>query len=827
MSEIHQHLAQALKKSRIVVWNDPDGEFQDEFDSFHAEGVEKRVVQNDEFARKYEALRGNPKARYVLYRSGPVKEGIDNWLFDVELFFATFSANKEDLAANASGLPAGLTYLVARHPAFFADEAKRMQLKSQLRPADSATEVNAKMLAISCGAEDHRLDEIIGLLLDDCAHSRDTRINAIDADGLREFLFEGLEKIYGYESDEAGIDDFALWLFKSSLTGFPGGDGQLSRNARLFFDGWRHDVRHVKAFKSLSASSTDTLKVGESIGSIPYIDLLNNNAFEVVDQRILSDLAVLAATMQLSSKAIGDALRTRRRSIWWDRYEDAYLAIEAATDLLEWLNTFQVSMDSFDDGLTKYSKTWWKLDSLYRNFNYRFRNTEFQKPLENLRTIVENHYSNKFLTPLNDAWQLQVDAVEKWQSSAFSSQRSFFSNYVKPQLAKNNKVCVIISDAMRYEIAEQLGSRIRQENGYTAELKPLLGVVPSYTQLGMASLLPHTTLEQKAGKNALVLLDGVQSGGTENRSKILASFGGVAIQATTFFDKTREEQTDLFKAYRVVYIFHNTIDQIGDKLATETQAFQAVEQALTDIVSLVKKTAGAQVSNMFVTADHGFIYQDRAIDASDYLSETPQGDEFYFENRRFVLGRNLKPLRGMRTFSSAQLGLEGDIEIQIPKSIKRLKRQGAGARFVHGGTSLQEVVVPVLRIKKKRSGDVSLVDVDILQEKDSVTTNQLVVTLFQRDTVTDKIQARQLRVGLYFGDRLISNEVTHDFDLTSSDRRDRMVALQLVLSKEADDLMKENIELKLMTKAPKTTHWSVYASKTLKLSRSFTGDFDF
>jgi hypothetical protein len=82
-------------------------------------------------------------------------------------------------------------------------------------------------------------------------------------------------------------------------------------------------------------------------------------------------------------------------------------------------------------------------------------------------------------------------------------------------------------------------------------------------------------------------------------------------------------------------------------------------------------------------------------------------------------------------------------------------------------------------------------------------------------------------VGLYFGDRLISNEVIHDFDLTSTDKRERMVSLQLVLSKDADDLMKENVELRLMARTPKTTHWGVYRSKTLKLSRSFTSDFDF
>ncbi|ALV40631.1 hypothetical protein AU252_05150 [Pseudarthrobacter sulfonivorans] len=827
MSEIHEHLSAALKKSRIVVWNDPAGEFQTDFDTFVEDGVEKREIKNDEFARKFEALRGNPVPRYVLYRTGAVKEGIDNWLFDVELFYAKFSANKVDLAADVSGLPPELKYLVPQHSDFFADDAKRLSLKAMLAPTDSAIDVKAKMLAVCCDASDHRLDEIVGVLLEASAKNKHAPIKKIKDCGLTEFLFQGLQTIYGYKSVEPSLEDFALWLFKSTLNGFEPEAGHQARNARLFFSAWSHDIRHSEAFTELSEGASNTLQVEKTIDGTVYTELLENLAFEVVDQKILSVTSRLAADKALTSKEFANVLRHRRRSLWWSEYQDVYLAVEAGVALLEEVDAFQVQINSFDDGLTKYSQTWWRIDSLYRRFIYRVRKTEFGKPLEKLRDIVESHYSNKFLIPLNDSWQVRVDALEEWRSAVVPSQRDFFAKYVLPQLAKKTKVCVIISDAMRYEIAEELGSRIRQENGYDAVLEAQLGVLPSYTQLGMASLLPHAKLEQQAGNNALVLLDGAPSGGTENRSKILSHVAGKAIKSTSFVDLTRDQQRELFRDNQVVYIYHDTIDHTGDKLTTETSAFQAAEQALVDLVSLVKKTAGANVSNMLITADHGFIYQDKAIDASDFLSETPHGDEFYFENRRFVLGRNLKALHGLRTFTSAQLGLEGDIEIQIPKSIKRLKRQGAGARFVHGGASLQEVVVPVLRVNKKKAGDVSLVDVEIMQEKDSITTNQVVVNLFQKEPVSDKVQARQLKVGLYFGDRLISNEVIHDFDLASFDKRERMVSLQLVLSKDADDLMKENVELRLMAKAPKTTYWGVYASKTLKLSRSFTSDFDF
>ncbi len=91
--------------------------------------------------------------------------------------------------------------------------------------------------------------------------------------------------------------------------------------------------------------------------------------------------------------------------------------------------------------------------------------------------------------------------------------------------------------------------------------------------------------------------------------------------------------------------------------------------------------------------------------------------------------------------SYTQLGLEGELEIQIPKSINRLRLQGSGSRFVHGGASLQEIVIPLLRITKKRPSDIEKVDVNILRgDTQVISSGQLSIALYQADAVTDKRQ---------------------------------------------------------------------------------------
>jgi len=57
---------------------------------------------------------------------------------------------------------------------------------------------------------------------------------------------------------------------------------------------------------------------------------------------------------------------------------------------------------------------------------------------------------------LNNAWQLQVDKQTNWQFEAIANQRSFYKDNVASLRSRDVKAVVIISDALRYEIGEEL-----------------------------------------------------------------------------------------------------------------------------------------------------------------------------------------------------------------------------------------------------------------------------------------------------------------------------------------------------------------------------------
>lgn len=825
---VRPHLLRWFDSRRVVFWHDPEGQYAADLESLDLPGIQTIRVANDEFAVKNRMLHDEPETRFLVYRAGQVPSGIGDWLLDLELAYGVFTADRTALVAQDLGLVGeGIDEVVHAHERFF-NAAKRVQsLKALLSSEDDAARLRAKISAVVLGQREHSLLEITRTLLTENAKGSHAKYDALADYGLDSFYWQGVARIYGYESSTPSIADLVLWIFQRALEGFksdrPGG----LQNIQLDFASLRNDRRSQEDMSTLAKRAAVDLAYKSKIEDASFRDLISIDLFEETDQKIISDLARAVAEQTVTPREVAEVVRARQSSVWIDNYRRLYTAVASASELLGELAALNLAMQSFDNGLERYRREWFRIDQLYRQFVVAARTAEYPKPLEALREQVEKRYTNKYVYELGNAWQQQVDQVETWRSAALRSQTDFYARYVEPLVRDGDKkAVVIISDAMRYEVADELGSLIRQEDRFDATLEAVLGVLPSYTQLGMAALLPHSTLKHSADAKT-VLADDQPTYNTTLRSKILEGVGGSAIQAEDFKALAADERRELYKANRVLYVYHNRIDATGDKQGTERQVFEAVEDTLRDIVDLVKKLAGANATNIFITADHGFLFQDEALADPFFLSTRPQGDDLKYVNKRFVLGTGLKVDPAFATFKASQLGLDSELEVQIPKSIHRLRMAGSGSRFVHGGATLQEIVVPVLAVNKKRRSDVRPVNVKILPESDKITTGQVVVRLFQSEPVSDKVQPRSLRAGLYAGETLLSNLVNLTFDEISTDTRDRYQSPRMLLSQDANDYNNRAVEFRLEERIPNTNQWRVYEKAIYTLKRSFTSDFDF
>jgi uncharacterized protein (TIGR02687 family) len=395
------------------------------------------------------------------------------------------------------------------------------------------------------------------------------------------------------------------------------------------------------------------------------------------------------------------------------------------------------------------------------------------------------------------------------------------------------RLFVVVSDALRYEAARDFADRLNDQagKGWQAEVDALLGALPTFTQLGMAALLPGAQLGLNPS-DATALVDGQSATGTENRDKLLKAHSNGRAKAILSEDflslATSKEGAELTRDHDLIVIYHNRIDRIGDKRESEADTCQAVEQTFDDLELILRKIASLKGSQAVITADHGFLFQQEPIDAND-RAQFPTAKELSFKNRRFALGQGIKATAGQKVFTAEELGLSGHWQAVFPLGLDRFPRSGSGSRFVHGGTSLQEVVVPVIRLKRERRDESRPVEVQILRMPAKITTGKLSFGLFQLEPVEPRKRLPlQLRIGLYAkaDGALLCAHRTVLLDSAASEAREREQQVALELSNAANDYNNQTLELRLEQQLEGVATPIPYKTVELKLQRPFGSDFD-
>jgi len=283
----------------------------------------------------------------------------------------------------------------------------------------------------------------------------------------------------------------------------------------------------------------------------------------------------------------------------------------------------------------------------------------------------------------------------------------------------------------------------------------------------------------------------------------------------------------LVKQYDLIYIYHNRIDKTGDDKTSESKVFEAVEDELSYLMDIMKKVASFNGTNMRITSDHGYIYQHNDLDESDFSKSNHSG-ELWKENRRFVIGTGITNDNATKLFKASDLNISSEADVLIPKSINRLRIKGAGSRFVHGGASLQEIVIPLVTVTKKRQNTTSSVDIDIIKSTDRITTNILPVSFIQSDLVTEKTLPRTIKASIRAEDgENLSDVFNYNFDIEEGSERQREVKHRFQLMAKASGKYK-NQRVKLVLEEPveQSTKWKEYKEYFYTLSISFTNDFD-
>ena len=424
----------------------------------------------------------------------------------------------------------------------------------------------------------------------------------------------------------------------------------------------------------------------------------------------------------------------------------------ALYDAMSQITTFR--LDTPKEYIDTYTEIFSKIDRYYRHTVdsfYQLPDLEgvIAEVVGELKHRIDSKYA-KIANTFNVEW---LDCVKEsgtpLNKLGVLSQNEFFSTYYNPQ-----RLVVIISDALRYEVAEELLEKLAAKK-HMATLAPMLSLLPSETKICKPALFPHESLSLE---DSSVAVDGKVLSSTKQRSEQLGRYkeGAVCVK---FDDVCTQVNThrELFK-HPLVYVMHDRIDNIGHdqnpKDIVET-CTKAVEELAKFIYSLHMTL---NCYNVIVTSDYGFIFNDFRFEDKDKIS---MKEDAFDSTTRYYLTTKDNPVDEVVKFNLSEatdIKTESDVYVATPKGTNRFAAPG-GYKFCHGGASLQEIIVPIIHSNRRDENSKQLVNAVLKSNNLSMTSSRLRFQLVQKEAVSMDMVAREVVCRVYEGDRIVTDEV--------------------------------------------------------------------
>lgn len=783
VQELNQRFAAPLPefyKRRIVFWYDEDKEFEDKLDEIVLTNAKLiALTGTNNFEVKKLLGVDDITSNYLVYCPLSYDKPEDNWLIDIELYSEEFRADLISIWMDEMGMPAtpALRKQVKAYRKYFNAKNRRDKIAGQSK----APTVPAQLHMAVMGALGNIKDVTPGAIIKEVLKAGlDSETNYL----YREFVNYGANTAFwsmvqqgtGYTSEQPNLAQLATHMLLTATTRtmrleyLAGLDQFISSPHQAycfdFVSDWLHSEDNDQ-LNEIARTIEDELKLPKRFMKLEVDDLVDTECFPCMHEIILIKLMTEISDHIIDVDVIKRTVEKRRTCIWYDEVKDFYEGILQVANMQEFFKEHTTGFHSAEAKRVwkEYTDEYYKMDTYYRLFHKSYGeslkafNPNLHDLFSHVMEKVEGLYTNWFLGQLGSNWAsvCAEELVQYGKILEIPQQTDFYRSKVKNA---DSRVFVIISDALRYEVAATLTEQLRRETQSKVDLNSMQGIFPTITKFGMAALLPHEQLSaEQHGDIIKVLADG-QSTDSNYRDKVLkaANPNSIAVKYNDIITAKRADRSAMVKGQEVVYIYHDTIDEASH--TADTMVFPACDDAIVELKNLVRiivNDFGA--TNIIITSDHGFLY------TYSPLTEDDKVDKSGFINRIVEYGRRFAIMMKDADPEYLQkvkfLGGESEFDAYAPKENVRIKMNGGGLNFVHGGTSLQEMVVPVIEYhylrnnskeyqRNKQKYDTKPVELGLLSATHKVSNMIFSLKFYQKEPVGDNREAATYQ--LYFTD---------------------------------------------------------------------------
>lgn len=416
-----------------------------------------------------------------------------------------------------------------------------------------------------------------------------------------------------------------------------------------------------------------------------------------------------------------------------------------------------LKLNTPDQYVQKYLNEFYLVDYFYRQALEAYHSVmNNANPIEQTLNEVKRQLDQDYATVTNIfnlEWLNCVkDKGDYFNSLSLKHQEDFFKDNIDPSI----KQVVIISDALRFEVAKELMQELSKEK-HIANITPCLAMLPTETKFCKQSILPHRSLKLQGVEMAT---DDVVLNSIDLRTAHLKKYRSDAVCITykDVMDGDALSKRELFKK-SLVYIYHDTIDEASHN-QNPFDVISACRRAIEQLTALIRRIhATWNVNNVLLTADHGFIYNDIKFTDKDKHSIK---EETLEKKTRYYLTSSNDPHEGIVKFPLEKvsgMSSSSPVFVAVPEGTNRLAAPG-GYNFAHGGATLQELIVPVIHSVLKRLDKTDKVNVVLLSNKLNMVNSRVKFTLIQSEAVSMTLIERKVACCVFDGNKPITDEVT-------------------------------------------------------------------
>lgn len=833
---------------RIVFWHDEEQSFGNIIDEIDIPNVKvlKLNSNNNFYAKKLLSME-DTTSNYLVYDPCTYADIKDNWLLDIELYSESFRADLMSMTMDELNVDqnANMRRLMKQYKKFFENKERVAKLKAFDSSYASAGQLHIDIMAVLAGSSINSPAGIIRSVLLAGLEENDS-IDNIEKFGDINAFWSLINKYVGYEHTENDtVLDLASHIFLTALSTtmpesfFVGLEKYVSYGHQAtcysMVNEWIHS-EDDRAFYPICVEIENHCYLYNRFSKVEITDLLSTEIFPCINESILTRFMDQISFNTVKIDEIIQTVEMKRTQKWYHRVEGYFDGLLQVANMQKFYNEHITGFHeaNYKEMWKNYENEYYLMDSYYRSFFRAFgaslknTNLRIEDSFKGAADYVENLYKNSYLIPLASKWTAltKEELVTSSRLGMIDNQRSFYASNVSPIISGGGRVFVIISDAFRYEAAVELKERLTRETKGNAEIKGIQSVLPSVTKYGMAALLPHTKYEVIDGKT--ILCDGTSTEGTANRDKILKAKDSesVAITYKDFLAMKKAEKRDMAAGKNVIYIYHNVIDVTGEASATEDKIFEACEEAIEELFNLVK-TISNELSgtNILITADHGFLYSYKKLKTSDKAEKDYVKGILIETDRRYIITDKADDSEHVIVVPMGEY--HSDFFITIPQDIIRFKT-GGGVNYVHGGASLQEMMVPVItfknvRVNSKKYVENSKATIELTSNSRKISNSIFTLNFYQKEPVGGKVSLAEYEVFMADASgNAVSDRQTIIADKTSENGADRMFHIRLTL-KGLEFKKTDTYYLTVIEKG--TTNVIERVEYTIDIA--FTGDFDF